>query len=88
MPHFVPRAALTIYELTQNAQLWPHTICAHSAPAAYVIYPIVSDLGELSGNGIEFIDGMMFLECFYTVYDMGISRVSLATTQSTYANNT
>ena len=39
----------------------------------------------LSGKGIDFIDGMGFLERFYMVYDVGNSRAGLATTPFTYA---
>jgi hypothetical protein len=35
---------------------------------------------------MDFICGMTFLERFYTLYDTGISRLGLATTQFTIAN--
>ena len=49
------------------------------------IYLIVSDLGSMSGDGLDFINGMSFLERFYAVYDIGESRVGLAETAYTNA---
>lgn len=49
------------------------------------VYLIVSDLGSVSGEGLDFIDGMTFLERFYYVFDIANSRVGFATTQFTDA---
>ena len=49
------------------------------------LYLIVNDFGSASGLGLDFINGMSFLERFYMVYDVGNSRAGLATTQYTYA---
>ncbi|PCH37388.1 aspartic peptidase A1 [Wolfiporia cocos MD-104 SS10] len=75
------------YEFTPNAQLWPRALNTELGGTNDGMYLIVSDLGELSGNGIEFINGMSFLERFYTVYDVENSRVGLATTRNTYVNS-
>ena len=32
------------------------------------IFLIVSDMGSLGGQGLDFVDGMLFLERFYSVY--------------------
>ena len=50
------------------------------------IYLIVNDLGDIGGGGLDFINGMSFLERFYMVYDVGGSRAGLAYTPWTYAN--
>ena len=47
-------------------------------------YLIVSDSGEASGQGLDFINGMTFLERFYAVYDVAGGRVGFATTKQTY----
>ena len=49
------------------------------------VYLIVNDLGSLSGEGLDFIDGMTFLERFYYVFDIANSRVGFATTAFTDA---
>ena len=49
------------------------------------LYLIVSDLGTPSGEGLDFIDGMTFLERFYYVFDVANSRVGFATTPFTDA---
>ena len=41
--------------------------------------------GAVSGAGLDFINGMAWLERFYTVYDVGNSRVGLAETAHTFA---
>ena len=48
------------------------------------IYLIVNDLGDIGGGGLDFINGMSFLERFYMVYDVGGSRAGLAYTSWTY----
>ena len=49
------------------------------------VYLIVNDLGSLSGEGLDFIDGMTFLERFYYVFDSGNNSVGFAPTPFTYA---
>lgn len=51
------------------------------------VYLIVGDIGYDSGFGLDFINGMTFLERFYTVYDAGKRQFSIATTSSTLATN-
>lgn len=50
-----------------------------------VIYLVLGDLGSTSGKGLDFIDGMSFLERLYYVYDIDNKRVGFATTDYTYA---
>ena len=50
------------------------------------VYLIVSDIGALEGlSGIEFINGMTWLERYYFVYNSGSSEVGFANTPHTYA---
>ena len=49
------------------------------------MYLIVSDLGVDSGEGLDFINGMSWLERFYIVYDTGNSSVGFAKTAFTDA---
>ena len=47
------------------------------------VYLIVNSLGTPSGEGLDFINGMTFLERFYTVFDTAGKRVGFATTPFT-----
>ena len=47
------------------------------------VYLITADLGTPSGEGFDFVDGMVFLERFYYVFDSANSQVGFATTQFT-----
>ena len=49
------------------------------------MYLIVGDIGSELGEGIDFIDGMTFLERFYTVFDSMNSQFGIATTENTHA---
>ncbi|CUA69744.1 hypothetical protein RSOLAG22IIIB_08667 [Rhizoctonia solani] len=73
------------YELTPNAQLWPRALnnMAHLNAGKY--YSVINVLGnnELD-HGINFIIGYVFLQRFYTGYDVSKSRVGFAYTSSTY----
>lgn len=51
------------------------------------IYLIVNDIGTNTGEGLDFIDGQVFLERFYTVFDSTNSRFGIATTSSTAATS-
>ena len=47
------------------------------------MYLITADLGSPSGEGFDFVNGMVFLERFYYVFDSANSQVGFATTQAT-----
>ena len=51
------------------------------------VYLIVNDIGSLSGEGLDFINGMTFLERFFTVFDSGNSQFGIATTPFTDATS-
>ncbi|KAI0634433.1 acid protease [Trametes polyzona] len=73
------------FEFTPNAQIWPRVLNSAIGGQPDSIYLIVNDLGSISGEGLDFIDGMTFLERFYYVFDIANSRVGFATTQFTDA---
>ncbi|RPD60576.1 acid protease [Lentinus tigrinus ALCF2SS1-7] len=72
-------------EFTPNAQIWPRALNTLIGGTSDFVYLIVNDLGSLSGEGLDFIDGMTFLERFYYVFDIANSRVGFATTPFTDA---
>ena len=51
------------------------------------VYLIVNSIGTPSGEGLDFINGMVFLERFYTAYDSGKNMFSIAETQFTRATS-
>ncbi|KAJ8474583.1 hypothetical protein ONZ51_g7130 [Trametes cubensis] len=73
------------FEFTPNAQIWPRALNSALGGTDDAIYLIVSDIGTPSGSGLDFIDGMTFLERFYYVFDSANSRVGLANTPFTHA---
>ncbi|KAH9914106.1 aspartic peptidase A1 [Fomitopsis serialis] len=77
----------TVYELTRDAQLWPRSLNKYIGGTEDGYYLVVSDNGAVSGSGLDFINGMTWLERFYTVYDVGNSRVGFATTNHTHSGN-
>jgi len=69
--------------LTPNAQIWPRALNADIGGVAGDIYLIVADIGTPSGEGLDFINGMTFLERFYAVFDTTNKQVGFATTSFT-----
>ncbi|KAH9885224.1 acid protease [Cubamyces lactineus] len=73
------------FELTPNAQIWPRALNTEIGGNANSVYLIVGDIGTRTGAGLDFINGLTFLERFYAVFDSANSRVGFATTQFTTA---
>ncbi|CAA7264889.1 unnamed protein product [Cyclocybe aegerita] len=73
------------FELTANAQIWPRSLNTAIGGTANSVYIIVADLGSISGEGLDFINGYTFLERFYSVFDTANNRVGFATTPFTTA---
>ncbi|KAL4253204.1 peptidase A1 family protein [Abortiporus biennis] len=73
------------YEFTPNAQIWPRSLNSAIGGTSDAIYLIIADIGYSSGNGLDFINGMTFLERFYTVYDSENEVFGIATTKFTSA---
>ncbi|TDL23261.1 acid protease [Rickenella mellea] len=73
------------YELTANAQIWPRAQNEMLGGDPNKIYLVTADLGINSGAGLDFINGFVFLQRFYSVYDTTNAQVGLATTQFTNA---
>nr|VWO97417.1 Trihydroxynaphthalene reductase (EC (T3HN reductase) [Ganoderma boninense] len=74
-----------VLEFTPNAQIWPRALNSAIGGDADSVFLIVNDIGSLSGEGLDFIDGMTFLERFYYVFDVANSQVGFATTEFTDA---
>ncbi|KAI8994194.1 acid protease [Trametes punicea] len=75
----------TNFEFTPNAQIWPRSLNSVIGGEEGKIYLVTTDLGSPSGQGLDFINGFVFLQRFYSVFDTANSRVGLATTQFTNA---
>ncbi|KAH9945544.1 acid protease [Amylocystis lapponica] len=71
------------FELTANAQIWPRSLNTDIGGTANDIYLIVADLGNNSGEGLDFINGYTFLQRYYSVFDTANKRVGFASTSHT-----
>ncbi|KAL5478548.1 hypothetical protein ACEPAI_2732 [Sanghuangporus weigelae] len=67
-----------------NAQTFPRALNSAIGGSAGVIYLVIGDLGQTGGSGLDFINGMSFLERFYSVFDSTNNQVGLATTAHTF----
>jgi hypothetical protein len=75
------------FQLTPNAQILPRALNSALGASANSIFLIVANLGSPSGSGFDFVNGLSFLERFYSVYDTANKRVGLATTPFTTATS-
>ncbi|KAJ6549508.1 aspartic peptidase domain-containing protein [Mycena sp. CBHHK59/15] len=75
------------YEFTKNAQIFPRSMNASLGAPEDKICLIIADMGTLSGQGLDFINGFAFLQRFYSVYDVSNSQVGIATTEYTMATS-
>jgi len=79
----------TDFPLPANGQIWPRSLNADIGGTANGIYLVAGDAGSLSNaTGLidfEFINGYVFLERFYSVFDTTNNRVGFATTPFTNA---
>ncbi|KAI0672483.1 acid protease [Trametes maxima] len=73
------------FEFTANAQIWPRALNTAIGGNTNSVYLIVGDIGTRSGQGLDFINGLTFLERFYAVFDTANSRVGIANTPFTTA---
>ncbi|KAI0773211.1 acid protease [Trametes elegans] len=74
-----------VFEFTANAQIWPRALNAAIGGDPNAIFLIVGDIGTPSGSGLDVINGMTFIERFYTVFDTDNNRVGIANTPFTRA---
>ncbi|OCH89539.1 acid protease [Obba rivulosa] len=75
------------FEFTANAQIWPRALNSAIGGNANSVYSIVNSIGTPTGEGLDFINGMTFLERFYAVFDTTNSRVGFAETSFTFATS-
>ncbi|PSR71071.1 hypothetical protein EW026_g3656 [Hermanssonia centrifuga] len=75
------------YTLTPNAQIWPRSLNSAIGGSSSSVYLIVASIGTPSGEGLDFINGLTFLERFYSVFDTANKRVGFATTSFTTATS-
>ncbi|OCH85902.1 aspartic peptidase A1 [Obba rivulosa] len=73
------------YEFTANAQIWPRSLNSAIGGKSGTIYLVVNDIGSDTGSGLDFINGLVWLERFYFVYSAGSNEVGFATTSFTDA---
>jgi len=74
----------TEFSLTPNAQIWPRSLNTDIGGTADGIYLVASNLGA-EEEGFNFVNGYVFLERFYSVFDTTNNQVGFATTPFTTA---
>ncbi|KAG2065949.1 acid protease [Suillus decipiens] len=67
-----------IYRLIPNAQIWPRSLNERIEGGANDIFLIVKSLTRPTGAGYDFVNGYVFLQRFYTVFDSSRHQVGLA----------
>ncbi|KAG2360438.1 aspartic peptidase domain-containing protein [Suillus spraguei] len=71
------------FSLSPNAQVWPRSLNHLVNGVDGVLYLVVKSLNRRFGSGLDFINGYIFLERFYTVLDSRRSLVGFAKTPFT-----
>ncbi|KAG2071177.1 acid protease [Suillus decipiens] len=74
-----------IFKLNSNAQIWPRSLNYNINGGGNDIFLIVKALATPTGAGCDFINGYVFLQRFYTVFDGSKRRVGFANTAFTDA---
>ncbi|KAI8868238.1 acid protease [Ramicandelaber brevisporus] len=77
----------TSFELSPNAQIFPRSLNKEIGGDTDGIYLIIGDLGSPSGEGLDFILGIPFMQRFYTVLDTTNNQIGFATTPYTDATS-
>ncbi|KAI0365365.1 acid protease [Pilatotrama ljubarskyi] len=75
----------TTYEFPPDAQIWPRAFNSLIGGDDSHVYLVIGDLGMNSGQGLDFVNGMTFLERFYHVFDAENNLAGFATTPFTNA---
>ncbi|KAH9893324.1 aspartic proteinase precursor [Cubamyces lactineus] len=76
-----------VFEFTANAQIWPRELNSAIGGSSDLLYLIIADIGTYSGSGMDIVNGMMFMERFYAVFDTQNNRVGVANSPSTWATS-
>ncbi|KAG2065149.1 acid protease [Suillus decipiens] len=76
-----------IYKLIPNAQIWPRSLNERIGAGVNDIYLVVKSLRTHTGAGCDFINGYVFFQRFYTVFDGDGRRVGFARNMFTYATS-
>ncbi|KAI0653597.1 aspartic peptidase A1 [Cubamyces menziesii] len=71
------------FDFIPNAQIWPRSLNTLIGGSNEYVYLIIGNLGTISGSGMDVVLGMMFIERFYTVFDLENRQVGLAATPFT-----
>ena len=50
-----------VYDLSPNAQIWPRSLNIAIGGSSSKIYLVVNDIGNITGSGLDFINGYSFL---------------------------
>ncbi|KAG2353617.1 acid protease [Suillus spraguei] len=74
-----------LFTLIPDAQIWPRSLNERIGGSVDDIYLVVKDLGTPTGAGLDFINGYVFFQRFYIVFDSGKHQVGFGRTIFTSA---
>ncbi|KAG2069306.1 acid protease [Suillus decipiens] len=72
--------------LVPNAQIWPRSLNHKINGGDNDIFLVVKSLAAPTGAGYNFVNGYVFLQRFYTVFNSRRRRVGFSPTEFTYAD--
>ncbi|KAG2069413.1 aspartic peptidase A1 [Suillus decipiens] len=72
-----------IFKLVPNAQIWPRSLNHKISGGDNDIFLVVKSLSTPTGTGVSFVNGYVFLQRFYTVFDSERHRIGFAQTEYT-----
>ncbi|KAI0675896.1 hypothetical protein C8Q78DRAFT_988370 [Trametes maxima] len=75
-----------VFEFTANAQIPPRALNTAIGGTADYFYLVLGDIGAPSGEGLDVINGMMFIERFYMVFDTQNNCVGIANSRRSSAS--
>ncbi|KAG2068953.1 acid protease [Suillus decipiens] len=75
-----------ILDFVPNAQIWPRSLNHKVNGGENDIFLVIQSLTTSTGAGYNFVNGYVFLQRFYTVFDSGRRRVGFAPTIFTQAS--
>lgn len=86
-PCFLNALFRLFFEFTANAQAWPRSLNSAIGGVSGSVYLIVNDIGTPSGSGLDFINGLVWMERYYVSVGLcsGVTSIAFETTPFTDA---
>lgn len=75
------------FEFTPNAQIFPHSFLSEIGVNPNSTFLIIGDAGPTITQQIGFINGFVFLQRFYSIFDLQNARIGFATNEQTFSTS-